>query len=372
MKCPKCGYLGFETSDRCRNCGYDFSLAVSTAPAPELPLQPGEAGAVPLADYSLAPAAAAPLKPTPALDLDRLIGGADEAGARPAPDSSGVRETPPPARPPQAAVDRAESDAAQTSPMLRRARSGPLAAAQSQPPQSPAPEPAADTAANEELPLFEPPGSDMLDDTPLITAPGPVRPPLAVRRATPDVPRGRSRTRITPRHDEPGLALEPGGSEAAASEPAAPAAARAVAEGRPAGIVPRTLAMLIDALLLGAIDAGVLYFTLAIAGLTFAEVRQLPPIPLIAFLLILDGGYLIVFTTAGGQTIGKMLAGLRVMGDDDRRVDTAGAVLRAVGCLVTLLTLGLGYLPVFFSAEGRTLHDRIAGTRVVKRDETWQ
>src|SRR5215510_7647625 len=26
MKCPKCGYLGFERVERCRNCGYDFSL----------------------------------------------------------------------------------------------------------------------------------------------------------------------------------------------------------------------------------------------------------------------------------------------------------------------------------------------------------
>jgi uncharacterized RDD family membrane protein YckC len=26
VKCPKCGYVGFEPSDRCRHCGYDFSL----------------------------------------------------------------------------------------------------------------------------------------------------------------------------------------------------------------------------------------------------------------------------------------------------------------------------------------------------------
>ena len=26
VKCPKCDYLGFETGDRCKNCGYDFSL----------------------------------------------------------------------------------------------------------------------------------------------------------------------------------------------------------------------------------------------------------------------------------------------------------------------------------------------------------
>ena len=29
MKCPKCGYLGFERVDRCRNCGYEF-LSVGT------------------------------------------------------------------------------------------------------------------------------------------------------------------------------------------------------------------------------------------------------------------------------------------------------------------------------------------------------
>ena len=32
MKCPKCAYVGFEESDRCRHCGYDFSL-IDTAPA---------------------------------------------------------------------------------------------------------------------------------------------------------------------------------------------------------------------------------------------------------------------------------------------------------------------------------------------------
>ena len=27
MKCPKCGYVGFEETPRCRHCGYDFSFA---------------------------------------------------------------------------------------------------------------------------------------------------------------------------------------------------------------------------------------------------------------------------------------------------------------------------------------------------------
>jgi len=34
--------------------------------------------------------------------------------------------------------------------------------------------------------------------------------------------------------------------------------------------------------------------------------RRLPLLPLAAFLLFLDAGYLLMFTAAGGQTIGKM------------------------------------------------------------------
>jgi len=45
VKCPKCHYLGFETGDRCKNCGYDFSLlsiAEDAPQPPELPLRQAE------------------------------------------------------------------------------------------------------------------------------------------------------------------------------------------------------------------------------------------------------------------------------------------------------------------------------------------
>src|SRR5215467_9802221 len=32
MKCPKCQYISFDSGDRCRNCGYDFSLALDLPP----------------------------------------------------------------------------------------------------------------------------------------------------------------------------------------------------------------------------------------------------------------------------------------------------------------------------------------------------
>ena len=55
MKCPKCEYLGFEHVERCRNCGYDFSLAASPR-LPELSIrQDGHDHMGPLDDLSLAP-----------------------------------------------------------------------------------------------------------------------------------------------------------------------------------------------------------------------------------------------------------------------------------------------------------------------------
>ena len=38
MKCPKCQYISFDSGDRCRNCGYEFSLALDVPPV-DLPIQ---------------------------------------------------------------------------------------------------------------------------------------------------------------------------------------------------------------------------------------------------------------------------------------------------------------------------------------------
>src|SRR5215831_5018757 len=45
MRCPKCRYLGLDDFDRCRNCGYEFSLSETVDP-PDLMIRsdsgPGE------------------------------------------------------------------------------------------------------------------------------------------------------------------------------------------------------------------------------------------------------------------------------------------------------------------------------------------
>jgi uncharacterized RDD family membrane protein YckC len=96
------------------------------------------------------------------------------------------------------------------------------------------------------------------------------------------------------------------------------------------------------------------------------DVRVLPPIPFVGFLILLAFGYLATFNVAGGQTIGKMLMHLRVIGDDGRRIDAGSGMLRAAGCMLVPVSLGLSYVPALVTSDHRALHERLAGTRVVR------
>lgn len=312
MKCPKCGYLGFETRERCRHCGYDFSLAVAPESRPELPLQSTTGAGAPLSDLDLA---APPIvrEGETALDLDRMIGTA---------------ETVP------------DADSHAPFPGRTNPASGPS------------------------LPLFG--FGAHLDDPRLVVTPPPVGPPLSVRRTTPEIPRVRARTRQTPRptDDEPSLFVEP----ALAPEPpwrSAPPAAVPHTSAPPASRAARLLAAVLDLVILAAVDLATVYLTLAMSGLTMSSIDVLPLAPLLGFFVVLNGGYLVIFVAATGQTLGKMATGVRVTGDDGRRVDVMGAVLRAGGCGLSALTAGLGYIPAFVAHDGRALQDRVSGTRVV-------
>ena len=69
MKCPKCGYLGFEHVERCRNCGYDFSL--SPVALPELPMRHEATEPNPLEDLML-------VDQTPRVDTARFASEMDQ------------------------------------------------------------------------------------------------------------------------------------------------------------------------------------------------------------------------------------------------------------------------------------------------------
>jgi uncharacterized RDD family membrane protein YckC len=264
MKCPKCSYLGLEDLDRCRNCGYEFSL-VETVDLPELTIR-SEFG---------------PGEPLPA------------------------------------------------------------------------------------LPLF---ARGIDDDTPLITRPSPPRAPLSVRRSTPDVPRLRTAPQRAATLD---LDLDGAGGTAPASRRLArsdssqsPEAVAGVGEA--AGVSRRLAAVLLDGSILVAVDAAVIYFTMQICSVSASELDLLPKVPLTVFLLVQNIGYLLAFT-AGGQTLGKMAAGLRIVpAESGASLDMNCAVKRTVAWLVLAIPAGLGLLSACFTRDHRGLHDRFAGTRVIR------
>ena len=316
MKCPKCGYLGFEQVDRCRNCGYEFALATRRA-EPELTLRdetarheagvPGTPGD--LDDLVLIDAAAAP----------RLVGVPDRTSA-----------------------DTADGLARQAA--------------------SPA---GFDDRAD--LPLFT-------DDVPLITKASPPRPPLAVRRATPEVPRLRTEV---PRAELPRtapLAFHDAELEMPLEATVSPAVRAADPEWVPEAPAAQALATLprrmaaavIDLALLAAVDLAVVSLTLQICGLDVGQLQRLPLGPLLAFLVVQNGGYLVAFT-AGGQTIGKMLTGIRVVAaEPGESLDLGRSFQRTLAWVFMLLPAGLGLLSALLSPERRGLHDRFAGTKVVR------
>jgi len=293
MKCPKCGYLAFESGDRCRNCGYEFSLSPGKSDPMDLPLDLG------------------PDESRPPFDLDRVIGARDDADVEDLPLFS------PPGDIPDRSVDHP-----------RRAE--------------------ASGAAR--------------DDAPLITGPLRPRAPLGVRRATPEVPRARTRSTKTPTHDdmlfeEPRPALaQPRPGEQTVEALAAP--------------VRRIAAALVDVTLLCALDALVLYFTLRLLGLATDQLFELPLLPLIAFILLLNGGYFIAFTTVGGQSIGKMALGIKVISREESVVPIGRATVRTLAYVVSALPLGAGFLPAVLGADRLALHDRVAHTRVVRPSST--
>jgi uncharacterized RDD family membrane protein YckC len=301
MKCPKCDYLGFETGDRCKNCGYDFSLLASPPAEPE--------------DLSLKP---------PARD-DVAVGDLWLGPSNP-------------------------STAPSTTPEVS-ARVG-------------------------SFPLFSTTG----DDEPLIKTPSEPRAPLSVRR-DPELARTRPASRNLRAMDS-GLTLEFAEESPADVDPpvkVTPPVRRQAGEPRPprtpeplayeptvASLGSRTLAAFIDHAILFGIDIIVFYSTLRMTALPTDEWRALPLLPFLAFLLLLKLAYFAAFTAIGGQTIGKMAAGIRVVADDDLLMDPSRAIRRTLTAVVSLGSLGLGLIPALIGPDRRALHDRVAHTHVVE------
>ena len=67
-----------------------------------------------------------------------------------------------------------------------------------------------------------------------------------------------------------------------------------------------------------------------------------------------------------GTTIGGIACDLRVVRLDSRPIDWPTACVRALGCIVSLCAVGLGFIWIAFDPGKQAWHDKLAGTIVVR------
>jgi uncharacterized RDD family membrane protein YckC len=85
--------------------------------------------------------------------------------------------------------------------------------------------------------------------------------------------------------------------------------------------------------------------------------------------MIISMAYFTYFHGAIGQTPGKILLKLQVVGTTGKRLTYGIAFLRWIGSIISSLPLFLGFLWVAFDSRKQGWHDKIAGTVVELVDD---
>lgn len=139
------------------------------------------------------------------------------------------------------------------------------------------------------------------------------------------------------------------------------------------GFFRRACAFSIDLLALSVLSLVLFYFAYVGYSVGLAAHHQAlseKKLDVFLFFLLLGWfslvvGYFVLFHGMGGQTIGKWLLGLRVVGANREPITYRQALIRCGGMLVSAF-LGLGFLWVLFSREKRGWHDLLARTWVIR------
>jgi uncharacterized RDD family membrane protein YckC len=134
----------------------------------------------------------------------------------------------------------------------------------------------------------------------------------------------------------------------------------------------RTAAFLIDLGLLGALHLAfflvIAVFLIEAAPLDFGVLLGITITYVLLFLagpFFLVLSYFTILHTWGGQTLGKVIIGIRVVGADDRPLPVGRAFLRTTAYFVSALPLGAGFLWIVLDSEDRSWHDLLAGSKVI-------
>jgi uncharacterized RDD family membrane protein YckC len=130
----------------------------------------------------------------------------------------------------------------------------------------------------------------------------------------------------------------------------------------PPGLLRRLAAMLYEALLVLAV-----LFVAAFVYLLFRNPQAPGGMAFFRlYLALVVAGYFLWFWTHGGQTLAMKTWHLRLVGAEGGSVTWRRACLRLVLAAAGLLAFGFGIWWALWDREGQFLHDRLAGTRLIR------
>ena len=140
-----------------------------------------------------------------------------------------------------------------------------------------------------------------------------------------------------------------------------------------AGFWVRFCAVVIDTVVIGL--AGVILAIITVIAIvlvspdTFLDTLLNPVFDILAQLVGNIGGaayFVFMHSSSKQATLGKMALGLKVTDLDGERIGVGKSFLRLIGTVVSAVLLMIGYLMVAFTERKQGLHDKIAGTLVVR------
>lgn len=84
------------------------------------------------------------------------------------------------------------------------------------------------------------------------------------------------------------------------------------------------------------------------------------------YLLVVMGYYFTWFWTHGGQTLAMQTWKMRLTAADGSSLTRKQALIRYLIALIGIFFFGLGIIWALFDRDHQFLHDRLAGTRIIK------
>ncbi|MDD2337862.1 MAG: RDD family protein [Geobacteraceae bacterium] len=134
-----------------------------------------------------------------------------------------------------------------------------------------------------------------------------------------------------------------------------------------AGFWRRFVAFLIDRFLLGFVNVFLCIFYFFLSGMNWNSEELLTlSLTSVVFGFLLKWLYFTLLESSVFQaTLGKTFIGIRVTDEQGRRISILKANARYWAKILSVLTLGVGFLMAGFTRRKQALHDFVAGTLVV-------